>query len=370
MISSGPLDDTGLWNQHTFALAIFPPIEVARKIALSVGIGLLVGLEREWAQKDLGVRTFAIASLLGMLSSLTGTGYALASFLGIFLLVVFVNARSLLANRTLEITTSAALMVAVVLGALVGQGHLFTPVASAILLTMLLAWKAELRRFAGGLTLDEIRSAVLIGLIGFVIYPILPNRFVDRWSLVNPREAWVVIIVLAGIGFVNYTLVRAYGTRGIYYGALLGGLVNSTAAVAEMCPWLAAEGTVPAAVALVLVTVIAMFLRNLAILAIFSPRALAEALGPLLTMAAVAGLIAWLKYRRNGGVAKQIKLSSPLSWARIVKFGALFIGIEVAGTLAERHLGNFGFLAVSFVGGLVSSASTTATAAVMVSRGQ
>ena len=52
-------------------------------------------------------------------------------------------------------------------------------------MTLLLAWKLELRKFAGGVTIDELRSAVLLGLIGLVIYPILPNRFVDRWQLVN-----------------------------------------------------------------------------------------------------------------------------------------------------------------------------------------
>ena len=41
-------------------------------------------------------------------------------------------------------------------------------------MTMLLAWKTELSRFAGGLQPSEIRSAVLLGLIGFVIYPVCP----------------------------------------------------------------------------------------------------------------------------------------------------------------------------------------------------
>ncbi|HTS59072.1 MAG TPA: DUF4010 domain-containing protein [Terriglobales bacterium] len=353
-------------------LAMFPPVDIAGKVALSLAVGLLVGLEREWAQKDLGVRTFTIACLFGMLSSLLGAGYGLMSLVGAFLLIVFVNVRSLLNDRTLEITTSSALMVTTVLGILIGQGHLFTPVASAILVTMLLAWKAELRKFAGGLTLAEIRSAVLIGLLGFVIYPVLPDRFVDRWSLLNPREAWVVIVVLAGIGFVNYVLLRAYGARGIYYTALLGGLVNSTATVAEMCPWLAQgnEDLMEMAVAVVLLTNVAMFLRNLAILALFSPKALTRALWPLLAMAVVSAAISWNRYRRNASLPTELKISSPLSWARISKFGALFLLIQIAGDLAQRHLGELGFLALSVVGGLVSSASTTAAAALLVSRGQ
>ncbi len=140
---------------------------------------------------------------------------------GVIVMIALLNVRSLLANRVLEITTSAALLVTFALGVLVGLGHTFTPVASAILMTLLLAWKMELRRFAGGVTIAELRSAVLLGLIGLVIYPILPDRFVDRWQLVNLRQAWITVVVIAGIAFVNYVLLRLYGNRGLYWTAFL-----------------------------------------------------------------------------------------------------------------------------------------------------
>jgi uncharacterized membrane protein (DUF4010 family) len=103
----------------------------------------------------------------------------------------------------------------VILGVLVGRGYVFIPVASAVIVTMLLAGKTELARFYSGLLPEEIRSAVLLGLLGFVIYPILPDRFVDRWQLLNPRQAWVTVIVLASIGFLNYVLLRLYSRRGL-----------------------------------------------------------------------------------------------------------------------------------------------------------
>src|SRR6202044_3146830 len=194
----------------------FPPSEVAAKIGVSLGIGLLVGIEREWSNKDLGARTFALTALLGTVSALFGPSMAVMSFVGVFLIVGFANARSLVVDRSLEATTSAALLCIFVLGVLAGQGHLFTPVASAILMTMLLAWKVELHRFAGGLQPTEIRSAVLLGLLGLVIYPLLPDRFIDPWELINPRQVWITVIVIAGIGFVNYVLLKIYGTRGMY----------------------------------------------------------------------------------------------------------------------------------------------------------
>jgi uncharacterized membrane protein (DUF4010 family) len=147
----------------------FPVNSMALKIGMSIGIGMLVGMEREWSNKDVGIRSFALVALLGMLAGTLGTGLAITSFIGVFVLVVAMNTRSILANHSLEITTSVALAVTYLLGALIAEGHLFTPVASAIVMTMLLAWKTELSRFAGGLQMTEIRSAVLLGLIGFVI---------------------------------------------------------------------------------------------------------------------------------------------------------------------------------------------------------
>ena len=95
-----------------------------------------------------------------------------------------------------------------------------------------LGLETELSRFAGGLQPSEIRSAVLLGLIGFVIYPVLPNRYVDPWQLFNPSDDWISVIAIAGIVFLNYVLLRIYSTRGLYLGALSGGLVNSSATVA------------------------------------------------------------------------------------------------------------------------------------------
>jgi len=276
---------------------------------------------------------------------------------GVIVLVALLNARSLVANHSLEITTSAALLVTYALGALVGLGHSFTPVAAAILMTLLLAWKVELRRFAGGVTMDELRSAVLLGLIGLVIYPILPDRFVDRWQLVNLREAWITVVVIAGIAFVNYVLLRLYGNRGLYWTAFLGGLVNNRAAIAELMNVVAGLRIV----GVVLLATLAMYLRNIAILALFAPRALFTAMGPLLAMAIVSLLL--LTGKRDDEPGRELALTSPISLRRVLSYAILFLAIQVISTLAERLFGNLGFIAASGISGMASSASATAAAA-------
>ena len=286
---------------------IFPPFEVAVKIAIALGIGLLVGLEREWSQKDVGVRTFSIVALLGCLSVLISMQMAAICLAGVIILAAFLNGRSLLVDRSLEMTTSVALIVTFILGALAGQGHLFTPIASGILMTMLLAWKTELQRFAGDLKLSEIRGAVLLGLIGFVIYPILPNRFIDSWHLLNPRQSWLIVIVVAGLGFANYVLLRIFSNRGLYYTAILGGLVNSTATVAELARTVsAATETTNTLVALVLLTSIAMFVRNLVILAIFAPAQFSQHAAQIILRGDEKNLIVLFDHGIAGRVAEPV----------------------------------------------------------------
>jgi uncharacterized membrane protein (DUF4010 family) len=344
---------------------------VALRLVLSIGIGLLVGFEREWSRKDLGVRIFAITTLLGTLSALLAPSFALAAMGAVALLIVFVNGRNLIRGQNLEITTSVSLFVTLVLGALVGEGYLFAPVAASILLTLLLSLKVEFTTFAGGLRPEEIRSAVFLGLLGFVVRPVLPNRFLDPWQIFNPREAWVTIMVVAGIGFVNYVLLRIYGSRGLYFTALLGGLVNSTATVSELSTRLAAgDGLMALAVPVVLLTTAAMLVRNLLILVLFSPRAAPIALWPMLAMAAGAVYMAWRRRDRTPHTTGELPLSSPISLPKILTFGMFFLLIAAIGTVGARFLGKYGFLIVSLFGGLVSSASTTAAAANLSSHGK
>jgi uncharacterized membrane protein (DUF4010 family) len=360
-----------LWQAPYSQSLRIPTPTIAVQLAASLCIGMLVGIEREWANKEFGLRTFAFVSVLGMLSAHLPTPLAAVAFVGVLLLIAASDIRNLLASRPLELTTSMAALLVFAAGYLVGSGHVFTPVASAVIITMLLAWKVELRKFAGGLTLEEIRSAVLLGLLGFVIYPIIPDRFVDPWQLINPRAAWVIVIVIAGIAFANYVLLKLYGTRGVYVSGFLGGLVNSTAAAAELAKPLGTGGTsFGVAVAALLLTIVAMFARNLVILAIFSPRAVATAAGPLVVMALGALIFVRQSRARAADAPTEIHLESPVSIKHVLNFAGLFLLIQVVSTLGERHLGKFGFLGISILGGLVSSASTTAAAANMVAHGQ
>jgi uncharacterized membrane protein (DUF4010 family) len=343
----------------------FEASDIAVRIGITLAVGLLVGFEREWSNKNTGARTFAMAALLGLLGSLAGPGALFLSEAAILILIVFVNLRSVAAARKLEANTSLALALIYLLGNLVGEGHIFTPIACSILIVMLLALKPQFSAFAGGLTQQEIRGAILLGLLGFVVWPLLPNRFVDPWRLIQPREAWIIVIVIACLGFLNYVLLRLYGSHGVYLTAILGGLVNSTAAAAELASTLSATGLGSLAVPVVLLTSIAMFLRNIVILAIFAHAAVKTAALPLLAMAAVAGFWIYRGRRKAEDVENDpgLTLTSPVSLGKVLRLASLFLAVQILAALGLRHLGGAGFEVISALGGLVSSASSTAAAA-------
>jgi uncharacterized membrane protein (DUF4010 family) len=208
--------------------ANWPYLESLERLALALALGMFVGLERERRGKDAGVRTFAFAGLLGGMGGLLGETYAILSILLIGLLVALLNVGSLRTLRSTELTTSAALLVAGFTGVLCGLGHTLTPAAVAVASAALLAWKEPLTGFSLELSEAEIRAAVLLGILAVVVYPALPENSVDPWNLVQPREAWGIVVLIAAIGFVNYILWKLYGTRGIALSGFLGGLLNST----------------------------------------------------------------------------------------------------------------------------------------------
>lgn len=104
------------------ANAPFPAMEIAVKAALTLAVGLLVGFEREWSNKDVGVRTFAMTALLGLLAALLEPPLVWFSGSAVLILIVFINLRGLQVARKLEATTSVALAVIFLLGYLVGRG--------------------------------------------------------------------------------------------------------------------------------------------------------------------------------------------------------------------------------------------------------
>lgn len=356
------------------AIVHFPFPPTADRLALALALGLFVGLERERRSKEAGLRTFACVALLGCTGGLLGERYALAMLGLVGILVVFLNLHTLKSRQSAELTTSAALFLIACAGVLCGQGHRLTPSALAVVTAALLAWKRPLTGFSQALTEPELRSAILLAILSFVIYPALPVGKVDRWNLVEPRAALVIVILIAGIGFANYVLLKLYGARGIEMTGFLGGLVNSTVTVSEMAVRVreSAGRLEDAAYRGVLLATAAMLLRNGVLLALVAPAALLASWLPLALMLGAGIALAQRGRSRPAETpadTPDLQLESPFSIRSALQLGLLFVGIQVAGTLAQRELGEAGFYSVSVVGGLLSSSSAVASAASLAAQG-
>src|SRR6185312_16211356 len=213
---------------------IWPYLPILQRLALALALGLFIGMERERRGKEAGIRTFAFATMLGTVGMLLGDDFAFLALILLGLLVVLMTVATLYVSKTIELTTSIALIFSGFIGVLVGQGHTITPTALAVVTAALLAWKHELMTFTIHLTEEELRSAILLAVLALVIYPALPTGTVGPYGLLNPRAAWITVILIAAIGFGNYILLKLYGMRGLTIAGFLGGLVNSTVVTTEL----------------------------------------------------------------------------------------------------------------------------------------
>lgn len=352
--------------------------DLAQRLFIATALGLLVGLERVRAGKEAGLRTFSLTAMAGCLSQMIGGPYyGLVTLLLTGVIIAVTNAQAIMRGAGAELTTSVALIVTCFSGILVGLGWLFTPVAATVFVLLLLAWKDEMVGFSQLLRREEIHAAITLLLLGLVILPILPRTTIDPWNLINPRTIWITVVLVSLIGFANYVLLRLYGARGVTYTGFLGGLVNSTATVAELAIHIRAGGDEITGVVFrgIMLAKVAMFLRNGVILGVLAPTALVAGILPVGLALAAAALMAW---RGPGGVLRrgpelrppEVKVASPFSMRAALEFGLYYLGLTVIGGVAQRVLGQLGFYVVSFFGGMVSSSSTTATAATLARGGE
>lgn len=339
-------------------------LNALQKLALSLGLGLLVGLERQRAGKEVGLRTFSFTCLAGTVTWFIDpvAAWLLLGFVAV--MVIVINASALQNGREPEATTSVALFLTALSGILVGRGELFLPVATVVLMMLMLAWKDEMVVFSEAIKRDEIHAAITLGLLAFVILPVLPHGPVDPWGLIDLRRTWLMIVLISAIGFGNYILLKLYGVRGVTYSGFLGGLVNSTATMAEMALKARVDPRLEdVSFRGIMLAKLAMFLRNFLVLAMFAPGALRFTAGPL-TLAMLATIIlAFRGSRMNEAELHPIEVTSPFSLRAALEFGAIFLGLSVIGGLMTSAFGESALFAVSFAAGLVSSSSMAASAA-------
>lgn len=220
-------------------MAAFDPA-LLRPLGVALGVGLLIGIERERRKGEgpdraaAGIRTFTLASLLGAIGALLPQPFAFpAAALCLVSLAVLGYARSRRADP--GITTEVALVVTFLLGALaVTQPALASGLGAVV--AILLASRDWLHRFVSQvLTAAELHDALVLAAAALVVLPLLPEHGVGPVGAVSPRTVWRIVILVMALGALGHVAVRSLGVRhGLALAGFLGGFVSSTATIGAM----------------------------------------------------------------------------------------------------------------------------------------
>jgi uncharacterized membrane protein (DUF4010 family) len=229
--------------------------------------------------------------------------------------------------------------------------------ASGIAATVILAERATLHAFVSNLKWVELRSALLLLVMTFVLLPLLPDRAIDPWGALNPRQLWLMIVIIAALSYVGYICVKLGGDRaGLIYAAAAGGLVSSTtvtwayARLAREHP----QSSMPL-VAGVAVAWTVSLLRMSTIAIVLAPGLAWPLLSVLLPPSLFLLGMAALMFRRSATVSESspLQLTDPFRLTEVLKFGALLAAVTLAAKLAGTGTQQLGLIPLAAVSGFV-----------------
>jgi uncharacterized membrane protein (DUF4010 family) len=352
--------------------------DLAPPLATALGIGLLIGAERERIREEsqghysAGIRTFAITSLLGAVS-LTLGGVPLLAAATIAIAAYSALAYHATSARDPGLTTEVSLLLTLLLGALAMRE---APAASAlgVLLAVLLALRGPLHRFVReALTADELRDGLLFAAAVLVVLPLMPNAPTGPYGAINPRRIWTIVILVMSIGAAGYAAVRLLGPRyGLPLAGFASGFVSSSATIAAMAARSRAEPALlrPAAAGAVLSSV-ATIVQMVLLLAAISPPLLREMALPLAASGAVALLYgAWFT-ARSAQTRESANTASghPFSLKAAIAFGLLMALVLLAPASLHAWMGRAGVLLAAALAGFADTHSAAASAASLAASG-
>ena len=278
------------------------------RLVMPLAIGLLIGLERGWQQRSArpgsrvaGLRTFGLFGLIGGLAGFAAgmtQGWAVSAVLllaGCALVIIGYRR-----DKSPSATTEAAALVTLGLGWLAGHGLPVPALALAVVTAFLLAQRQRLHAWIEGLSEADFHAVVLFAVIAGALWPVLPDRAMGPMNAWNPRELWLVVVVVCAISFAGYVLGRRLGPeRGVLAMAAVGAIYSSTAVTAALARRIKTEPeSRPRLAAGIAIASTVMFLRTGLLVGLLVPFALigfARVVGPA---ALVALLLAWLLARR------------------------------------------------------------------------
>lgn len=343
-------------------------------VLMSLAIGLILGLEREYDKlKDdsgyAGIRTFPIVTITGYMMGVLSTAFSnWFLLLGMMAIILFLGIGQLVKTRggvSLGMTTNLALIATFLLGVMVSQGLYRDSIATAVIMVTLLSLKTTFREIIRNITHQELFAFIKFAIIALLILPFLPNKDYGAGGLLNPFEIGSIVVIVSFLNFFGYFLVKFVGSRkGILLTSILGGIISSTAvawnyaAKSKENPELSSEYS-----AGIIIASAIMYPRLVLLAVIFNPAIISELAVPsiLLTLICIVPAILFMRKNKNSEqeAATKIDLGNPLNMMNALSFTAIYIVILYAVYYGNEFFGESGLYYSGIIAGLADTTAIT-----------
>jgi uncharacterized membrane protein (DUF4010 family) len=342
------------------------PLQVALRFAAALGLGVMLGLERE-RQKDpesgfAGVRTIGLIALTGGVAAwlehaLGEPWLAVAAFVAVAALVT-VSYSASASRGSLGITTEVSALLAFLLGYLCLRGQVVLAAGLAVASGGVLALKQWLHSLAARIAPADVEATLKFAIVSVIVLPLVPNESFGPPPLdsINPYKIWLMVVLISGLNFASYLLVKALGAEhGIGVTGLLGGLVSSTAVTLGFAERSKEKGSLAPHLALgILLAWLVMFVRVVAMVGVVVPSLVPRLAIPIGAAALPSLLFAlWLRRRTEAdGRAEVAAGENPFELGRAIRFGIAFGVIGFVAKAAQVYFGETGLYLAGALAGL------------------
>lgn len=338
------------------------PVEA---FATALGIGLLVGMERERRPDSAaGLRTFALVSMLGCLFALLGEKSGgpwllVAGLLVIASAMIASNFSSRQEEQYRGFTSEAAVIVTYGLGAAVWFGYATLAVMLAITTTVLLYFKAELRQISERTTPKDLNSILQFAVLSLVILPILPNADFGPYNAINPRQIWWMVVLISGLALAGYLALRIIGARhGAALLGIFGGLASSTATTMMFSRHARDHEHLVHMSALVILIANIMVMLRLGLISSFVAPNIIQSVAIIFACGVVPGVVMALygwKTLSAAGALPMPEVKNPTELKTAISFGALYALVLLTAAWLQDVAGSSGLYIVALASGLTDA---------------
>ncbi|MEJ8801360.1 MgtC/SapB family protein [Pontibacter sp. H249] len=349
--------------------------ELFQKLAISLGLGLLVGLQRQHDRSELaGIRTFPLITLFGSVTALLSQefgGWVLAAgLLSLAALVAVANTlRRDNPNFDPGLTTEAAALLMFVVGAFLMLGSGTVAIAIGATTAVLLHLKETLHRAVERIGQKDLKAIMQFVVLLLIILPVLPNETYGPYEVLNPHNIWLMVVLIVGISLLGYFAYKVFGGRaGTILGGVLGGLISSTATTVSYARRSKeAETSTSLAAIVIFIATIVSIARIITEIAVVAPGTISVVLPPLaalLVLMLIIGAVTYLFSKKDR--EKMPEQDNPAQLKTALVFGLVYALVILATAFAKDQLGSKGLFIVAIVSGLTDvDAITLSTARLM-----